>query len=229
VAAVPKAALADPSGPLAFMGHVDLAWTYSFFDLDDRPRRRPGRLMGVIQALLNRHRAGVAVRKLLRFFAEVNTELTALQDAQARAGRGPIESPGSAGARSNATRCKESIDDNERARRGHLWMLRQDLAGYVLLGDPAVRLPIADGGRGADGTDVPRARGAGRAAGEHAAAVTRAEAAVLAVLRGDSIAGAAGRHGLDRAELERLVASYHAAGRDALDAALQARRGDRGP
>jgi hypothetical protein len=44
--------------------------------------------VGVIQALLNRHRAGVAVRKLMRSFAEVNTELTALQDARARAGRG---------------------------------------------------------------------------------------------------------------------------------------------
>jgi hypothetical protein len=228
VAAVPKAALADPNGPLAFVGHVDLAWTYSFFDLDDRPRGRPGRLMGVIQALLNRHRAGVAVRKLMRFFAEVNTELTALQDARARVGWGPIESPGSAGARSNAKRCGESIDDDERARRGHLWMLRQDLAGYVLLGDPAVRLPITDGRGGADGTGFPRASGAGRAAGEHAAAVTRAEAAVLAVIRGNSIACAAGRHGLDRAELERLVASYHAAGRDALDAALQA-PGGRGP
>ena len=32
------------------------------------------------------------------------------------------------------------VDDPE--RRGHLWMLRNDLAGYVLLGDPAARLPI---------------------------------------------------------------------------------------
>lgn len=209
VAAVPKAALADPSGPLAFVGHVDLAWTYSFFDLDDRPRLRPGRLIGVIQALLNRHRVGVAVRKLMRFFAEVNTELTALQDAQARVGGGEIY-------------------DHERARRGHLWMLRQDLAGYVLLGDPAVRLPITGVREGAGDTNFPRAS-AGRAAGEHAAAVTRAEAAVLAVIRGDPVAGAAGRHGLDQAELERLVASYRAAGRDALDAALQARRNGRGP
>jgi hypothetical protein len=28
------------------------------------------------------------------------------------------------------------------AQLGHLWMLRQDLAGYVLLGDPAAQLPI---------------------------------------------------------------------------------------
>jgi hypothetical protein len=159
--------------------------------------------VGVIQALLNGHRAGVAVQRLMRFFAEVNTELTALQDTRARAGGGPI-------------------DDHERARRGHLWMLRQDLAGYVLLGDPAVRLPIADG---ADGTGGTEASNAGRTAGEHAAAVTRAEAAVLAVLRGDPVAAAAGRHGLDRAELERLVASYRAAGRDALEAACRRDRG----
>ncbi len=224
VAALPKAALADPSGPLAFMGHVDLAWAYSFFDLDDRPRRRPGRLVGVIQALLNRHRAGVAVQRLMRFFAEVNTELTALEDAWARAGGEAIESPGFAGARSNATRCGELINDHERARRGHLWMLRQDLAGYVLLGDPAVRLPITDGR--ADGRADDGGASHGSAGGAHASRVSRAEAAVLAVLRGDPVADAAGRHGLDRTELERLVTSYRAAGHDALEAAC---RRDRGP
>lgn len=229
VAAVPKAALADPDGPLAFVGHVDLAWTYSFFDLDDRPRQRPGRIVGVIQALLNRHRAGVAMGKLMRFFAEVNTELTALHDAGVRAASG-------------------SIGDREQARRGHLWMLRQDLAGYVLLGDPAVRLPITGGRGDAGGAGVTRAGGAARAAGELAGEQSgeqsgepsgthsgeqsgeamRAESAVLAVLRGDPVAVAAGRHGLDRVELECLVASYRAAGRDALEAALQARRRDRG-
>ncbi|TMQ23408.1 MAG: hypothetical protein E6J91_00025 [Deltaproteobacteria bacterium] len=207
VAAVPKAALADPDGPLAFVGHVDLAWAYSFFDLDDRPRRRPGRSIGVIQALLNGHRAGVAVHKLMQWFAEVNTELTALDDARARTGGRPL-------------------DDPERVRRGHLWMLRQDLAGYVLLGDPAIRLPIRYGDR--DGTSPPRAGCEAGAAGGHAAAVMRAEQAVLAVLRGDPVADVARRHGLDQAELERLVASYRAAGRAALAAALSARAPDQG-
>jgi hypothetical protein len=197
VAAVPKAVLADPRGPLAFVGHVDLVWAYSFFDLDDRPRRRPGRLVGVIQALLNRHRAGVAVRKLMQFFAEVNTELTILQDAQAHAG--------------------QPLDDHERARRGHLWMLRQDLAGYILLGDPAVRLPISGDAA------------ASRASASGAVDVESAVVAVLAVLRGDPVADVAGRHGLERAELADLVARYCAAGRDALGAALRVRRGTGGP
>ena len=124
VAALPRAALASPDGPLAFIGHVDLAWAYSFLDLDDRPTPRPGRLMGVIQSLLHGDRAGVALRYLARFFAEINTELTALDDGHARAGR-------------------PALDARARLRRGHLWMLRQDLAGWMLLGDPAVRLPVA--------------------------------------------------------------------------------------
>ena len=60
---------------------------------------------------------------LLRFFDQTNVELTSLYDQEARqrsAGQ-PVQ-----------------VDP---ARQGHLWMLRQDLAAYVLLGDPAVRLP----------------------------------------------------------------------------------------
>ena len=206
VAALPRAALADPDGPLAFVGHIDLAWAYSFFDLDDRPRRRPGRIAGVIQALLNGHRAGVAVRKLMQWFAEVNTELTALDDARARAGGAP--------------------DDPEQVRRGHLWMLRQDLAGHVLLGDPATRLPIL-GGR--DRAGAPVAGSEVRTGGGHAAAVVRAESAVLAILRGDPVADAARRHGLDPAELDRLAAIYRAAGRVALEAAVPGRAPGQGP
>jgi hypothetical protein len=207
VAALPRAALADPDGPLAFVGHIDLAWAYSFFDLDDRPRRRPGRITGVIQALLNGHRTGVAVRKLMQGFAEVNTELTALDDARARTGGAPL-------------------DDREQIRRGHLWMLRQDLAGYALLGDPASRLPLL-GGR--DGARAPRAGSELGAGGDPAAAVVRAESAVLAILRGDPVTDAARRHGMDPAELDRLVAIYRAAGRVALEAAVPDRAPDQGP
>lgn len=193
LAAIPKAVLADPNGPLAFVGHVDLAWTYSFFDLDDRPRRRPARLVSVLQALLSRHRAGVAVRKLMHAFAEVNTELTTLQDAQARVGG--------------------AIRDADRVRRAHLWMLRQDLAGYLLLGDPAVRLPIA----GSDHDDI--------GAESQGASVACMEAAVIGILRGLGEEEAANRYGVDLDALRKHAAIYRAAGRDALAAALRGRRG----
>ena len=126
VAALPQAALASAGGPLAFIGHVDLAWTYGFQDRDDGGTHdRPARYMGVTRSLLKRDRAGVALRELLRFFDQTNVELTALLD------------------RDEAARASGNPERSDRTRQAHLWMLRQDLAAYVLLGDPAVRLPRA--------------------------------------------------------------------------------------
>lgn len=194
VAALPKAALASADGPLAFIGHADLAWAYSFFSLDDQPTRRPGRFMSVLRALLHGERVGAAMRSLACFLDEVNTELTALLDEHARAGRPPL-------------------DDRARARRGHLWMLRQDLAGYVLLGDPAVRLPLAGLARSGETTRPVSIE----------ADADGVEAAVRAVIGGVPLAVAASAHGLDRGELERLVTLYAEAGRCALEYALRVR------
>jgi hypothetical protein len=123
IAALPQAALASDDGPLAFVGHVDLAWTYGFQELDDRPVTRPGRLMALMRALLRGDRAGVALREVARGVGMANVELTCLfdQDSEMTVETGPAE----------------------QARRAHLWMLRNDLAAYVLLGDPAARLPLA--------------------------------------------------------------------------------------
>jgi hypothetical protein len=33
-------------------------------------------------------------------------------------------------------------DPTDPVKQGNLWMLRNDLRGYVLLGDPAARLPL---------------------------------------------------------------------------------------
>jgi len=114
-AAVPKAVLASAQGPLAFIGHVDLAWTYSFRERDTgTPVDRPDRFVDVLHGLLRQDRVGVAFRELVVHYGRTNTELTSL-----------VES---------------GVNDPD--RRGHLWMLRNDLAGYVLLGDPAARLPL---------------------------------------------------------------------------------------
>lgn len=123
VAALPQAALANPHGPLAFFGHIDLAWTYSFLDLDTGSAvQRPGKFVQIVAELLKGSRCGLALQALSRAFDEVNTELTALYD---RAASG------------------DAASDANKARLGHLWMLRQDLAGYILLGDPAARMSVA--------------------------------------------------------------------------------------
>ena len=135
-AALPQAVLANPDGPLAFMGHIDLAWTYSFQELDSGATNRPARYMAITRSILKRDRVGVSMRELLRFFDQTNVELTSLHDQEAR---------------QRSAGLPVQVDA---ARQGHLWMLRQDLAAYVLLGDPAVRLP--DGAGAAQPAQPPR-------------------------------------------------------------------------
>lgn len=121
IAALPQAALAHPEGPLACIGHLDLAWTYSFQDLDTgRERSRPDAFFGVLRTLARRGRVGLAFAQLLQALQQTNTHLSELYDT-AEATNTPAPP----------------------AQLGHLWMLRQDLAGYVLLGDPAARLPLS--------------------------------------------------------------------------------------
>ncbi|MBN8232603.1 hypothetical protein JYK02_34305 [Corallococcus macrosporus] len=123
VAALPQAVLANPQGPLAVFGHVDLAWTYGFQDRDSRAGK-VSRFLEPLQQLARGRRAGLGLSWLLRGGHQANLELTTLydQEEQARGAGRPAQ-----------------VDA---ARRAHLWMLRQDLGGYVLLGDPAVRLPL---------------------------------------------------------------------------------------
>jgi hypothetical protein len=126
VAALPKAVLANPQGPLAVMGHMDLAWSYSFQDMDTTTAgNRPSRFQELLRALVVGRRVGVGLNALLRFFTDVNADLTSLYAQQEEAQLAGAANP---------------VDVTKRA---HLWMLRQDLAGYVLLGDPAVHLPVS--------------------------------------------------------------------------------------
>jgi hypothetical protein len=235
VAALPRAVLANPAGPLAFIGHVDLAWTYGFQELDAGATNRPARYMAVQRSLLRRDRVGVAMRELLRFCEQTNLELTNLHDQDARA------------------RAAGQPGQLDPARMGHLWMLRQDLAAYVLLGDPAARLPHGDAPDEPTGPATPTAASAApprpaptadaarptttpTADAAPAAPTTPAhtapatpdadalEDAVLQVLLAErAIQAAAGRVGLARAELARLADEYARRGRAAL------RRGEEAP
>jgi hypothetical protein len=122
VAALPQAALANPEGPLAVIGHVDLAWSSAYHDVEGH--NQSVRFTNVLKDLMKHRRAGVSLYALTSAIASVDSRLAMLyqQDAVARYEGG--EPP------------PELLD------RAYLWMARQDLSAYVLLGDPAVRLPI---------------------------------------------------------------------------------------
>jgi hypothetical protein len=128
VAALPQAALANPEGPLAVIGHMDLAWTHGFTEANNPSRSRASRIHSTLEALVEGARAGVALDALMLAYRETNDALTRSYEAETNA---------------RAFKQPDPTDPKERAND---WMLRNDLRGYVLLGDPAARLPLAGTG-----------------------------------------------------------------------------------
>ena len=123
VAALPQALLANPEGPLAVIGHMDLAWTYGFSDPESK-RSRASRMLAAQRAILSGARVGVGLDALMHAYRETNDELTARYQLQRDA------------------RARSRPDPVTPKQLGALWMQRNDLRGYVLLGDPAARLGI---------------------------------------------------------------------------------------
>jgi len=117
-AALPQRALANPEGPLGVIAHVDLAWSYSFQDVRDSTRSRASRFSQVLELLATGSRAGIAVRKLANAATLVEEQLLNLYKDMAKG---------------------QQVDP---VRLAHYWMLHQDLRSFVLLGDPAARLPL---------------------------------------------------------------------------------------
>jgi len=121
---LPQAALANPAGPLAVLGHLDLAWTYGFSAAAKLGESRKSRLLAPLEKLVCGSRAGVALGRLMSEHGEANDDLMReyqLEKAATLEGRPSPVSP---------------------TEQAHRWRLRNDLRGYVLLGDPAGRLPL---------------------------------------------------------------------------------------
>ncbi|MCY1061760.1 hypothetical protein [Nannocystis sp. SCPEA4] len=206
VAALPQALLANPHGPLAVIGHMDLAWTFGFIDAHTS-KSRASRVFATLRTLLAGGRVGVALDALMQAYREVNDELMARYQLQRDA-------------------LAHGLPDPAAPRTlGTLWMQRNDLRGYVLLGDPAARLAIGSSAhvsrdrareaRGPATASVADSRT--DASGNGRAEVYRRERAVLALLRGDETPRAiAAQFGLRLDELFDLADAYRAAGRRSL-------------
>jgi len=206
VAALPTAALENPSGPLGVVGHVDLAWTWGFVDHDmapiGAPENRRERFEGLLQAFARGHRFGVAHHALARFSRSVSLELTALYDDATQKGQ-TLEAREGKLSRAEMSR---------NARQASLWMQRNDLAAYVLLGDPAARLPLARRPQG-----IPKREKRRSAAIDLRTNDPRAmEEAVLDAIRGKNKSEIAARYTITESELDRWLEVFLAAGRAAL-------------
>lgn len=118
VAALPKKLLSHPrGGALAVVGHVERAWGYSFVWQD------AGRQIDVFSSsfhkLLDGYPIGAAMEDFNERYAELSTSLNSdLEDAK----------------------FGKRVDDYHLAE---LWTANNDARSYIIVGDPAVRLPVA--------------------------------------------------------------------------------------
>jgi len=114
-AALPKALLSHRNGgALACIGHVDRAFAFSFLSPEAGPQLQPFR--NAIGRILLGQPVGHAVKDFNERYAALSTELASLLEEIGRGAKIPAE------------------------QLSKKWIGRNDAEGYMILGDPAVRL-----------------------------------------------------------------------------------------
>jgi len=195
-----KTALANPNGPQAVLGHLDLAWSYSY----ESPRlmltpqagkvARSDRFHDLISPVIRGQRAGVIFLHMQLSLAEISKSILALTRTDQAAGR---------------------VASQDRANLlGRLWLMREDLRGYVLMGDPAVRLPLGSPAP-TNPSEPPTATS--NVSGGDLKRAGEVEEAVLKFLAGELSKSQIQRaYGVSRREIEVLTKIYRDAGTAAL-------------
>ena len=192
VSALAKAALANPRGPLGVLGHIDLAWGWSFRDEEAGGASRARRFANLLASAATGDRLGLGLGPIGRAQRGVGHKLVEYAEHQQR---GPLR-------------------PDELRSRGHDWMTWHDLGAWVLLGDPAARLALparqAPSFESLLGLPLPSP-----APSKPAADLDTLVALVLAKLAGEPDARVrAEAAGLSWTELRRLEQAFVAAGRE---------------
>ena len=127
LAALPRRLLAHPRGPIAYIGHLDLAFLHGFADPNERPtaERWSNRIQPYVQAvdqLLGVQPSGLAMEGMSKRLNVANQLLMVYYDRQRR---GTLE-----------------VTPESNRRLVDHWIFRSDAQNYMVFGDPAARLRI---------------------------------------------------------------------------------------
>jgi len=118
---LPQALLShSDGGALAVLGHVDRAWSYSFQTTASKPQIQAFR--DVIGRVLQGERLGQATDQFNIRWAVLSTELAEAMDRLAG-----IE-----------------LSDMQKQNLAKAWIARDDARNYIIFGDPAVQLRVAE-------------------------------------------------------------------------------------
>jgi hypothetical protein len=127
IAGLPTQMLGRPNGALAFVGHVERAWTYSFGDRREHIETLDGTLYGLFMG----DRLGFATDPMNLKYATLATEVTSeIQEIEKMQEKHPED-------------LEAYIRSKEKDLVG-LWTEHNDARNYVIIGDPAVRLLVND-------------------------------------------------------------------------------------
>jgi hypothetical protein len=141
VARLPQSLLGAPGGgALAVVGHIERTWAQSFVEQSGGQLVYPRVFHNTLERVMEGHPVGSAMEYFGHRYAELSTQL--VEEMQLRGPEGPTVL--------------------------NLWYSTNDARNYVILGDPAVRLPaVEENGKRTTGKAARQTRSIGQGGGSH--------------------------------------------------------------